>query len=49
MGINGATANSAAVAVTGATAGTGNFAIGGASDAQANNPAFIDFYACLKD
>jgi hypothetical protein len=40
---------SATASVTGATGSTGPTAITGASDAQANNPLYVDFYACQKD
>jgi hypothetical protein len=39
----------ATASLTGASGSTGPTAITGASDAQANNPLFVDFYACQKD
>jgi hypothetical protein len=39
----------ATATVTGVSGATGPTAITGASDAQANAPLFVDFYACQKD
>jgi len=40
---------SATASITGTSGSTGPTAITGASDAQANNPLYVDFYACQKD